>query len=103
MFYVPKGTKVIGGYSAAPVGLLVNPAGETAHDFAKDGKPGYFSVPVRTGVAGAWWRFTNVKGNKLLLTVPPYLSCSAEEGVVPREVHQADAAGNGRDRDRRGS
>lgn len=48
-FYVPQGTKVIGGF-ADGAGELHNPDGTTAHTFGD--VPGYFNVPVPAGSDG---------------------------------------------------
>ncbi len=87
-FYVPKGTKVIGGFASGPGGLL-DPAGKKVHEF--DGKPGYFSVEVPAGQDGKAWMFVNTAGQRLLMTVPPCLARSPQELLLPAEVVKADA------------
>jgi proteasome lid subunit RPN8/RPN11 len=87
-FYVPKGTKVIGGYASGP-GVLCDSASAKAHVFPK--QPGYFSVPVRPGQDGKLWKFENSVGQRLLLTVPPYLARSPRELLLPAEVVARDA------------
>ncbi len=89
-FYVPKGTHIVGGFSDSPSGELVSADGKMVLDFKSMKKPGYFSVAAPKGQDGAWWRFTQVRGNKLLLTVPPYLTTSPGQGLVPREVKKTD-------------
>jgi hypothetical protein len=88
-FYVPKGTKVIGGFASGP-GNLLDPAGKKVHEF--DGKPGYFSIPVPAGQDGKVWMFANTSGRRLLMTVPPCLARSPKELLLPAEVVKADAA-----------
>jgi hypothetical protein len=87
-FYVPKGTKVIGGF-ASGAGNLLDPAEKKVHEF--DGKPGYFGVPVPAGQDGKVWQFANTAGRRLLMTVPPCLARSPKELLLPAEVVKADA------------
>ncbi|MBA4067597.1 MAG: hypothetical protein C0501_28610 [Isosphaera sp.] len=86
-FYVPKGTKVVGGFASGP-GALLDGAGKKVHEF--DGKPGYFSVPVPAGQDGRTWAFANTAGRRLLMTVPPCLARSPKELLLPAEVVKAD-------------
>jgi hypothetical protein len=86
-FYVPKGTKVIGGFASGP-GVLLDPAGKKSHDF--DSKAGYFSIPVPAGQDGKLWMFANTAGKRLLMTVPPSLARSPKELLLPKEVVKAD-------------
>ncbi len=86
-FYVPRGTKVVGGF-AEGVGGLRNGSGIQVHEF--DGKPGYFSVPVADGEDGRLWKFEHCAGDKMLMTVPPFLARSSAELLLPREVVQRD-------------
>jgi hypothetical protein len=82
-FYVPKGTKTVGGF-ASGIGVLRDGNGKKVHDF--DTKPGYFSVPVGEGQDGKLWKFENGVGQRLLMTVPPCLASSAAELLLPVEV-----------------
>ncbi len=91
-FYVPKGTKTIGGYASAGAGDLLDPDGQKVHTFTKSA--GYFQVPVGAGQDGKLWKFHNCAGDRILLTVPPYVARSADELLLPAEVVRADAAGN---------
>lgn len=88
-FYVPKGTKVVGGYRSA-VGTLKSPDGKTAFAFTADNNPGYWSVPVAPGQDGKLWQLYSISGSVKLMTVPPYLARSAEELLLPKEVVKAD-------------
>jgi hypothetical protein len=88
-FYVPKGTKTIGGYRSA-VGTLKSPDGKTALTFAGDNNPGYWSVPVPAGQDGKLWQLYSMSGTVKLMTVPPYLARSADEMLLPAEVIKAD-------------
>src|SRR5262249_1159000 len=87
-FYVPKGTKVVGGYAAGG-GSLVDGSGKAVHQFDK--QPAYFSVPVPPGQDGRLWKFHNSAGRRLLLTVPPYLARNGRELLLPAEVVARDA------------
>jgi len=96
-FYVPKGTKVVGGWASrvanwAPriAGKLVDPAGREVLDFGQADE-GWFQAPVPPGQDGKLWKFENSQGQRLLVTVPPYLARSAEELLLPQEVIEADA------------
>ena len=88
-FYVPKGTKVVGGFASGP-GNLLDGAGKKVHTF-DDKKAGYFSIPVPAGHDGKLWMFTHTAGRRLLMTVPPYLARSPRELLLPAEVVKADA------------
>ncbi len=88
-FYVPKGTRIIGGFSEGE-GWLLNPAGKTVHQF--ESKPGYFSIPVPAGEDGELWSFKHSAGNRFLMTVPPCLARDARELLLPQEVVARDAA-----------
>lgn len=87
-FYVPKGTPFVGGFSQG-VGDLLDPDGHKVFSF--DAKAGYFKVPVPPGTDGRLWRFSNCSGDRLLMTVPPYLAASAPELLLPEEVVDRDA------------
>jgi hypothetical protein len=43
------------------------------------------------GQDGKLWKFDQNLGQRLLLTVPPYLAVSAEGLLLPKEVIDADA------------
>ncbi len=86
-FYVPRGTKLIGGYTAGE-GRLLDPSGKLAHTFSREA--GYFQVPVPAGQDGQLWKFDRCAGQRLLMTVPPYLARSAEELLLPEEVIARD-------------
>ena len=88
-FYVPKGTKVVGGYSSAGAGELLDADAQKVHTFGREA--GYFQVPVAKGQAGRLWRFSKSAGERILMTVPPYLARTAEELLLPAEVVAADA------------
>ena len=86
-FYVPRGTKVVGGFADGP-GELHDPDGKTVHKFGD--APGYFNVSVPAGYDAKLWRFSHGNGRRLLMTVPPYLARHAKELLLPREVVERD-------------
>jgi hypothetical protein len=95
--YVPKGTKVVGGWASrianwAPriSGKLLTPDGREAIDFAKI-EEGWFKAPVPEGMDGKLWRFEHCQGQRLLMTVPPYLARNGAELLLPAEVVAADS------------
>jgi len=96
-FYVPKGTKLIGGWASrianwAPriSGTLLDPDGRVALDFAKL-EEGWFKTPVPEGQDGKLWRFDRSQGQRLLMTVPPYLARNGVELLLPAEVVAEDS------------
>ncbi len=96
-FYVPKGTKVVGGWAAriaqwAPriSGVLRDGDGRVRLDFASL-EDGWFTAPVPDGQDGRLWRFEKTQGLRQLATVPPYLARSEKELLLPREVVERDA------------
>lgn len=90
-FYVPKGTKVVGGYAAGLEGVLIDPEGKTVQQFAKDAN--YFHVPVDAKLAGKLWsmRIRTYDSTLLLITVPSVIARSSEQLLLPREVVEADS------------
>ena len=88
-FYVPKGTKTVGLFADGG-GSLRDGAGATVFTF--DGrKPGFHSIPVPKGRQGTLWKFHECTGQRLLLTVPPFLARSEAELLLPREVVERDS------------
>lgn len=97
-FYVPKGTLVVGGWASrianwAPriSGRLLDGSGREVFDFATADE-GWFRVPVPAGEDGKLWKFDQSQGQRLLMTVPPYLARCGEELLLPAEVVLKDAA-----------
>jgi hypothetical protein len=90
-FYVPKGTKIVGGFAANSSGTILDGDGKPVFDFSKIETPGYFKVEVPAGQDGKLWKFNKVRGQRLLLTVPPFLARSGQELLLPKEVVEADA------------
>jgi hypothetical protein len=82
-FYVPAGTRFIGGFSEGE-GVLLDPAQKIAHRFTA--KPAYFNLPVPPGQDGRLWSFKTTSGNRILMTVPPCLARDATELLLPAEV-----------------
>ncbi len=98
-FYVPRGTTLVGGWAsrianwAPPVsGRLLDGAGNLALDFSGRGD-GWFTVPVAPGQDGKLWTFVDTQGQRLLMTVPPFLARGGEELLLPVEVVTTDGAG----------
>jgi hypothetical protein len=79
-FYVPKGTRHVGGYSSG-VGTMLDGAGKVVHTFPGRGE--YFAVPVPPGQDGKLWKMQHSTGQRLLMTVPPCLARSAKELLLP--------------------
>jgi hypothetical protein len=52
---------------------------------------GWFNVPVPEGQDGKLWTLKNSRGQRLLMTVPPYLARNGQELLLPTEVVEADA------------
>ncbi len=91
-FYVPKGTKMVGGYASGGRGTILDGDGNAVFSFEDDMElPGYFSVRVPRGQDGRLWKLDRVSGARHLMTVPPFLARSARELLLPREVVEADA------------
>jgi len=96
-FYVPKGSQSVGGWASrianwAPriSGKLLDGSGRELLDFGK-AQEGWFNVPVPEGEDGKLWKFERSQGQRLLMTVPPYLSRSTEELLLPAEVVKVDS------------
>jgi hypothetical protein len=50
-----------------------------------------YSDPTPEGRDGALWKFEDCVGQRLLMTIPPYLARRAEDLLLPAEVVDADA------------
>ncbi len=85
-FYVPRGTRQVGGYAAAVNGSMLDGAGQEIFKFSELGHPGYFCVRVPEGQDGRLWKMHQCTGRRILMTVPPYLAASLEELLLPSEV-----------------
>lgn len=96
-FYVPKGTQVVGGWASrianwAPriSGTVLDGSGSQVFDFGTVDE-GWFQIPVPAGQDGKLWKFDNSQGQRLLMTVPPYLARTAEELLLSSEVVERDS------------
>jgi len=94
--YVPKGTKVIGGWASrianwAPrlAGVLRDGDGNIQLDFSTR-EDGWFSVQVPAGQDGRIWKFEDSQGVRQLMTIPPYLFWNSNT-LLPKEVVEKDA------------
>ena len=83
-FFVPKGTRRVGLYSAAGGGTLRLPDGSEALNL-KTESGGFLSAAVPEGTDGKLWKLHHVSGKVCLVNVPPFLARSAEELVLPTD------------------
>lgn len=91
VFYVPRGTPTLAGFTDSGHGKILDSTGRTALSFGDLAVPGYFAVPVPAGTDGTLWRIENHTSRRfMLLTVPPYLARNERELLLPREVVEAD-------------
>lgn len=97
-FYVPKGTKFVGGWAsrianwAPPVsGIVLDGNGREIYNFNGKGD-GWFKIPVPEGQDGKLWTFSNSQGQRLLMTVPPFLALSGDKLLLPKETVNKDAS-----------
>lgn len=89
-FYVPRGTAVVGGYTDSTQGRMLDGDNQVVFDFNSMNAAGYFSVPVPDGQDGKLWKFSDSRGSRMLMTVPPFLATSVESLLLPREVIESD-------------
>ena len=89
-FYVPRGTKVVGGYTDSTRGSMLDGDNKVMFDFSTMEATGYFSVAVPEGQDGTLWKFSDSRGSRSLMTVPPYLATSVETLLLPREVVESE-------------
>ena len=86
-FYVPQGTRVVGGYGPRDSrAVICNADGKIVFRFADLDGPDYFQINVPPDQAGCFWSFHNVPGRLILLTVPPYTASAPAQLLLPREV-----------------
>ncbi|MEZ6076578.1 MAG: hypothetical protein R3C56_13240 [Pirellulaceae bacterium] len=90
-FYVPRGTTIVGGYTDSTLGNLLDGDNKVVFDFGTMNAAGYFSVPVPERQDGKLWKFSNSRGSRALMTVPPYLATSVETLLLPREIVESDS------------
>jgi hypothetical protein len=87
-FFVPKGTRRIGLYSAAGGGTLRLPDGtDTLELMTESG--GFLSTAVPEGTDGKLWKLHHVSGKVCLVNVPPFLARSADELVLPANLEES--------------
>ncbi|MGD9496278.1 MAG: DUF4838 domain-containing protein [Armatimonadota bacterium] len=91
VFYVPKGATQVGGYATDTSGEVLDGDGEVVFRFSDLAEPGYFKIDVPAGQDGRLWAFRDCTGQRMLMTVPPYLAPTAQTLLLPREVVEADA------------
>ncbi|MCB1237810.1 MAG: DUF4838 domain-containing protein [Verrucomicrobiae bacterium] len=84
-FFVPKGTRTLGLYSAAQGGQLLRPDGKPALDL-KTESGAFLSTPVPEGMDNTLWRIHSAAGKVALLNVPPWLARSPAELCLPAEL-----------------
>jgi hypothetical protein len=90
-FYVPKGTKTVGGYTTQKDIQINDSEGNKVLDLNNvDGSAGYFNISVPVGQDGTLWELKCAKGTVSLMTVPPYLARNEKELLLPKEVVKAD-------------
>lgn len=89
-FYVPKGTKVVGGYRHGASGQVIGPTGDMKWDLSQGNTRDNWNIAVAPGEDGKLWKLQNAAGDIRLLSVPPYVARSAEELLLPAEVVKAD-------------
>ncbi len=85
-FYVPRGTQVVGGFTDQTSGRMRAGDDSVVLDFAAMERPGYFHVPVPDGQDGCLWKIEQASGQRLLMTVPPYLARNGSQLLLPLEV-----------------
>ncbi|HSI32551.1 MAG TPA: hypothetical protein VK986_03095, partial [Tepidisphaeraceae bacterium] len=86
-FYVPRETKVVGGYSSGD-GDIHGPDGKRLFELPKGGE--FFKVDVPAGQDGKVWSVRNAAGTIGLMTVPPYVAPSPKQLLLPKGVVEAD-------------
>ncbi len=91
-FYVPKGTKVVGGFATTSQrGAILDSEDRVVLAFSDVALPGYFKATVPAGQDGKLWKLHRCIGSRKLMTVPPFLARSSAELLLPREVVERDA------------
>ncbi len=114
LFYVPEGTKTVGGFAESGRGFIRDGAGrfvfadghvatEEQRDWPihrwnrwrrereKAWEGGYFNIPVPPGQDGKLWDTVLVSRRWHLLTVPPCFAETSGQLLLPREVVERDA------------
>ena len=94
-FYVPEGTKFVGGIinTHSSVLILDGDGNEVAGWQNLDENDGYFLATVPDGQDGTLWRIgSSSRATISLLTVPPYLARNEKELLLPAEVMDGKAS-----------
>ncbi|MBP3193843.1 DUF4838 domain-containing protein [Natronogracilivirgula saccharolytica] len=91
-FYVPEGTKVVGGYLNHHFNVTFRDNnGDKIEGWQNEEESGYFALPVKEGQDGSLWRISADRNRTLrLMTVPPYLARSEQELLLPKELFEED-------------
>ncbi|HON05103.1 MAG TPA: DUF4838 domain-containing protein [Candidatus Ratteibacteria bacterium] len=87
VFYVPKGTKTIGGFSNG-LGDVFNSSGKKVYSLS--GGTTYFSIPVESNEDGKIWRIKNATGVCVFMTIPSCFARNSSELLIPVEVIEKD-------------
>jgi hypothetical protein len=85
-FYVPPGTRTVGGYATETTGVVLDADGNERFSFAGMPHADYFSIPVPPGKDGTLWTFSECTGNRMLMTVPPYLAPTPDDLLLPADI-----------------
>jgi len=85
-FYVPRGTRTIGGFSKSDKPRIF-PSDQNWEDGKTIG-PGYFAIKVPDGQDGMCWRLDirSSGSDVILMTVPPYVARAPDQLLLPSEV-----------------
>ena len=90
-FYVPKGTKTVGGFMTRQDEAEIRTPIRTVQDWQGEDNTGYFNIPVQEGEDGTLWRvYCNKRFTLRLMSVPPYLARNERELMLPEEVVEKD-------------
>ncbi len=91
-FYVPLGTRVVGGYASGFTGAMKGPDQSSRYEWK--GKDDYFAIPVPPGDDGKIWSFSGPLAKRAfhLLTVPPFFARTPAELLLPESVLERDGS-----------
>ena len=85
-FVVPAGSDRVSGYSETAAGVIRNETDQIIYEFKKLAAPDFFDIPIRPSPQVRVFRLENASGKKLFMTVPPFLSRTPQELLIPSEV-----------------
>ena len=91
-FYIPPGTERLGFYSNYGKGALYDSGGKEVRRFTADSTFGFQDLEIPAEEGGKIWSFRQVTGQIALMTVPPLVSLSGEELLLPAEIAAASLA-----------